>query len=280
MFARDTSKKSNALAEAKRGPTITAPAQEGLNPIWQSLALRPSAIQAKLSISQPGDTYEREADHIADQIMRMPPAREPIQTLQSGAPGLSRLVQRQAAQQAAAPASTSRAGLIKEKKLDTLQNVNDLAGILYHETRGELGVDMKVAIGWIVLNRMLILDRTSVASLIGGNQLASLPGGPFKLKLLAQMLLSGQYEDTTNGSFFYFTPKIMPDVPNEGCCSGKTGPCNEKRFEKGVDCKGNVQTVPGTKPAEQRFFPSFAQPAKRQAQPSGTDPMLIQVYQR
>lgn len=33
--------------------------------------LRSGAIQAKLSISQPGDEYEREADQVADQVMRM-----------------------------------------------------------------------------------------------------------------------------------------------------------------------------------------------------------------
>jgi len=256
MFARETSKKTNAPAEAKCCPTNTALARKGvtaLNPVWQSLALRTSAIQA--------------APGVGRLVQRQPaPAPQPAQPAQASQP--------------ATQAPTSRAALIKAKKLDNQQNVNDLAGILYHETRGELGVDMKVAIGWIVLNRMLILDRTTVSSLIGGNQLLSLAGAPTKLKILAQMLLSGQYEDTTNGSFFYFTPKIMPDSANKGCCSGETGPCERKRFEKGVDCSGKLQTVPGSNPQQQRFFPSFARPSKRQAQPSGTDPMLIQVYQR
>jgi hypothetical protein len=34
--------------------------------------LRSSLIQAKLAVSQPGDEYEREADDIGDQVMRMP----------------------------------------------------------------------------------------------------------------------------------------------------------------------------------------------------------------
>jgi hypothetical protein len=39
------------------------------NPLWHQLATR---VQAKLTISAPDDPYEREADSIADQVMRMP----------------------------------------------------------------------------------------------------------------------------------------------------------------------------------------------------------------
>ena len=176
--------------------------------------------------------------------------------------------------------ATSSAATIKAKKLDTPQNIDDLAGILFHETRGQLPIPVEVAIGWIVLNRMLILNTNQVGSLIGGNQLAKLAGAPLYLKYLAQMLLSGQYEDTTNGSFFYVMPKIMPDAANQGCCTGKTGSCNTLQFQSGVDCQGGLQTVPGTQPPEQRFFPSFGRASKRQNQPDGTDPMTIQVFQR
>jgi hypothetical protein len=41
------------------------------NRIWQSLALSPTKIQPKLSVSQPGDSHEREADQIADRVMRI-----------------------------------------------------------------------------------------------------------------------------------------------------------------------------------------------------------------
>lgn len=41
------------------------------NPEWQSLALRTTAIQPKLTVSQPGDPYEQEADRVAEQVMRM-----------------------------------------------------------------------------------------------------------------------------------------------------------------------------------------------------------------
>jgi len=43
-----------------------------LNPIWQSLAIRSGVLYPKLTISQAGDPYEREADRVADQVMRMP----------------------------------------------------------------------------------------------------------------------------------------------------------------------------------------------------------------
>src|SRR4029450_3223282 len=34
--------------------------------------MRSGRLQAKLNVSQPGDMYEREADRVADQVMRMP----------------------------------------------------------------------------------------------------------------------------------------------------------------------------------------------------------------
>ena len=49
--------------------------------------LRPVTIQPKLTISEPGDEYEREADRVADQVMRMPDRRE-RGTLRPGGPGV------------------------------------------------------------------------------------------------------------------------------------------------------------------------------------------------
>jgi len=43
-----------------------------LNPVWQSLAMRSGVLQPKLTLSQADDPYEREADRVADQVMRMP----------------------------------------------------------------------------------------------------------------------------------------------------------------------------------------------------------------
>lgn len=42
------------------------------NPVWRSLAMRSGALQPKLTISQADDPYEREADRVAEQVMRMP----------------------------------------------------------------------------------------------------------------------------------------------------------------------------------------------------------------
>ena len=60
-------------AKAKRAET--APARKGApeyNSLWQSLALRPAGIQPKLAVSQAYDPHEREADQVADRVMRMP----------------------------------------------------------------------------------------------------------------------------------------------------------------------------------------------------------------
>ena len=39
------------------------------NPLWRSIALR-TGTQAKLTVSQPDDPYEQEADRIADHVMQ------------------------------------------------------------------------------------------------------------------------------------------------------------------------------------------------------------------
>jgi len=74
MFATRTSKRSQTPAAQKPERLDRfAGEKEGQapNPVWQSFALRPAAIQTKLAISQPGDPYEQEADRIADRVMRM-----------------------------------------------------------------------------------------------------------------------------------------------------------------------------------------------------------------
>jgi len=54
-----------------------AAAMPALNPLWQRLAAR---LQPKLTVNQPGDPYEQEADRVADQVMRMP-AGEALQRM-------------------------------------------------------------------------------------------------------------------------------------------------------------------------------------------------------
>ncbi len=74
MFATQANDKSKTPAQGLKSINATvgekdAPAR---NCVWQSLALRPVAIQPKLAIGQPNDPYEREADQIADRVMRLP----------------------------------------------------------------------------------------------------------------------------------------------------------------------------------------------------------------
>ncbi len=52
--------------KAKQQPA--SPKTLAFNPLWQRLAL---GIQAKLAVSAPDDPSEREADRVADQVMRM-----------------------------------------------------------------------------------------------------------------------------------------------------------------------------------------------------------------
>jgi hypothetical protein len=160
---------------------------------------------------------------------------------------------------------------------NTNKNIEDLAAVLWGEMRGK-SIPLQVAVGWTVLNRMINRGLASVSAVTSGGQYASLAGAPLRVKLLADSLLRGDWADTTTGSENFFSPRSMPDALNPGCCSGRVGLCNTLRFQSNVDCGGGLQTVPGTQ--DQRFFPSWASPSKLQAQPGGTDPMDILVYQR
>jgi outer membrane protein OmpA-like peptidoglycan-associated protein len=73
MFAVQTKNKSKDVAEGKQHGAAVSPREQAseLNPVWQSLALRPFAVQSKLTVSQPDDPYEQEADRVADHVMRM-----------------------------------------------------------------------------------------------------------------------------------------------------------------------------------------------------------------
>jgi hypothetical protein len=75
--------KTNAPSSAKATtPRVAAETiAKPVNPLWQSLALHAFAIQPKLSISNSDDPFEREADRIADQVVRptaLPAKRERI----------------------------------------------------------------------------------------------------------------------------------------------------------------------------------------------------------
>jgi hypothetical protein len=65
--ARQSDKKG--AGKGKVNARSATPQAEGPNLLWHQLATR---VQAKLSVSAPGDPFEREADQVADQVMRMP----------------------------------------------------------------------------------------------------------------------------------------------------------------------------------------------------------------
>src|SRR5205085_154548 len=74
MFALPEHNQTSMSSKAKhrvRTPALDGKAGAEPNPLWQSLALRPAAIQPKLAVSQPDDPQERGADQIADRVMRM-----------------------------------------------------------------------------------------------------------------------------------------------------------------------------------------------------------------
>jgi hypothetical protein len=156
---------------------------------------------------------------------------------------------------------------------NTPANVQALAEILWHEMGNQ--VPESIAVGSIVLNRLLKTQFHKVAQLKSFERKAD---PPTNVVDLACSLLTGQYADTTNGSENYFSPQSMPDAANAGCCKGQSGSCNIPDSAGKLDCKGGLQAVPGTNPPKQRFFPGWATEDKRQPQPQGTDPMLIQVY--
>lgn len=74
MFARQDNGKSKLPAEPKpvqAGTSHNEQASHEPNSVWQSLAMRPAAIQAKLAVSHPADPDEQEADRAAERVMRM-----------------------------------------------------------------------------------------------------------------------------------------------------------------------------------------------------------------
>lgn len=74
MFA--SRNRHQAQTPTKEKPKRADSAHEGKaapehNPVWQSLSLNPASIQPKLTVGEPDDPYEREADQVADRVMRM-----------------------------------------------------------------------------------------------------------------------------------------------------------------------------------------------------------------
>ncbi len=63
---------AGSLSLNRPSPTAPRLAAAGRTPASAAHAGVPRYLQAKLPVSQPGDPYEKEADRVADQVMRMP----------------------------------------------------------------------------------------------------------------------------------------------------------------------------------------------------------------
>src|SRR5260370_10777075 len=63
---REPASKSS-VGPSSRTKTEKSPSPR-VNPLWHQLATR---VQAKLSVSTPGDPYEREADQVSDRVIRI-----------------------------------------------------------------------------------------------------------------------------------------------------------------------------------------------------------------
>lgn len=83
MLATKSKEPTKNKSETKAKERSDHQQQPDVNPVWNTLATSfapcfgspagaPPPIQAKLTISQPNDPYEQEADRVADQVMRMP----------------------------------------------------------------------------------------------------------------------------------------------------------------------------------------------------------------
>jgi len=64
------------------------------SPTWQMLAMRPGGVQAKLTVSQPDDPFEQEADRVADRVMRMEASSVTVQRKCVGCEGEEEQLQR------------------------------------------------------------------------------------------------------------------------------------------------------------------------------------------
>jgi hypothetical protein len=72
MNTRESPKSKNKAAPGPAKIGVASSNSPRVNLRWQSLAMRSATLQPSLAISQADDPYEREADRVADQVMRMP----------------------------------------------------------------------------------------------------------------------------------------------------------------------------------------------------------------
>lgn len=83
MFTTENDKKDNIAAETRSHHADAGKKSQQGNPAWQTLALRPAAVQTKLEVSQPGDAYEQQADRVAEHVMRQSTTQPSITPLAS-----------------------------------------------------------------------------------------------------------------------------------------------------------------------------------------------------
>jgi Domain of unknown function (DUF4157) len=160
--------------------------------------------------------------------------------------------------------------------LDTPANWLALTRIIHGEMRGE-SRPYKVAVGWIVINRMLRSNTTNLNSVAPAAQFSRLTGSPQSTQELAHHLLQGRIRRTTTGTHF-ISPRRMPRRAERGCCTRFSGTCPRGR-QNNVAC-GFTQNVPGVSPADMRWFPPWAASLTLQGQPTGAgNRMTILVYQ-
>ena len=145
----------------------------------------------------------------------------------------------------------------------------------------------RIAVGWIVINRMLRRNTTNLKAVTDGEFARRLAGVTQDMRNLARDLLAGTIPDTTNGSTMFFSPRSMPAFGEGGCCShppaNDNNPClpaAQRRLHTPANCRGGLRRVPGINPQQLRYFPSWTRTLVLQPQPARTDPMNILVYRK
>src|SRR6266550_4339467 len=73
MFETQTNDNAKTPPETKPQQDIADDGKEAPrpNPLWQSLALRPAALQPKPAIRQSDDPHERDAGQVAERVTRL-----------------------------------------------------------------------------------------------------------------------------------------------------------------------------------------------------------------
>jgi hypothetical protein len=100
----------------------------GNQAVLRMLSPQASMIQAKLTVNQPGDQYEQEADRVADRVMQMSESGSPAGFSQSQAPHISRAAPgsvRSPIQRQASPANQQE---VKEEEQPSILSLKEIPG--------------------------------------------------------------------------------------------------------------------------------------------------------